>query len=368
MYFVGSLHAGGLERFVTSVCTYAVAHDIFKPFVVCLADKAGIFYKQLEKAGVEVAEAPAGWNRKKAANRQLADVIRNFAADIVHSQVNFSLVQQYMAARHAGCRFMVTERNMYRFGMAGRLRRILQYYYLRQRGVLYSANSGMVRKHLAALVFAKEENIPVVNNGYEVITAGQRPYSRQELNLPPAGLLLGYVARMAAHKGHFLFLRVLRHLLDQGHTNIYACLIGDGPERQALEQEVERLKLTGHIRFLGVRNDLHKIYPLFDLQLLLSDYEGMPNVVLEGMAHGVPVVATPVGNVADMFADGGGVLITDKHPASIAAQIAALLQNVSLRQAIAARARQIVDERYSIAATVARLCSIYGVQTASHAE
>ncbi len=363
MYFVGSLHAGGLERFVTSVCTYAVAHDLFKPYVVCLADKAGIFLEQLEQAGVEVAEAPAGWNRKKAANNQLAGIIRSFAADIVHSQVNFSLIQQYMAARQAGCQFMVTERNMYRFGILGRLRRMLQYYYLRQRGVLYSANSVMVQKHLAALVFDKAGNIPVVNNGYEVNIAGHRPYSRQKLKLPPTGYLLGYVSRLAAHKGHFLFLRVLRKLMDQGHTNIFACLIGDGPERHAIEQEAERLALTDHIRFLGIRNDLDRIYPLFDLQLLLSDYEGMPNVVLEGMAHGVPVMATPVGNVAEMFADGGGVLITDKHPEAIATQIVALLQDVSLRQAIAARARQTVNERYSIARTVEKFNLLYSAQT-----
>src|SRR5438477_8636069 len=98
---VGNLGAGGLERFVTRISLRANEGKEFEPVVLCLSQRSGQFLPTLESAGIPILEAPSGWRRDRKALRELADIIRSSKADLAHSQVNFSLWQQYSASRRA---------------------------------------------------------------------------------------------------------------------------------------------------------------------------------------------------------------------------------------------------------------------------
>src|SRR5688500_15556041 len=102
LYLVGNLGAGGLERFVTRVSLRAKESVDFEPSVCCLAERSGIFVPVLEAAGVTVVQAPENWRRNRKSLSELGSMIHSLSVDIVHSQVNFSLWQQFSASRQGG--------------------------------------------------------------------------------------------------------------------------------------------------------------------------------------------------------------------------------------------------------------------------
>jgi glycosyltransferase involved in cell wall biosynthesis len=81
-------------------------------------------------------------------------------------------------------------------------------------------------------------------------------------------------------------------------------LVGEGPERPALEELVRQRRLAEHVRFLGLRRDIPRLLAAADLCLLTSVSEGIPLTLIEAMAAGLPVVASDVGGVGEVVADG----------------------------------------------------------------
>lgn len=334
LFLVGSLEAGGLERHVTRMCLRAKLGGEFEPVVCCLSLRRGRFLSELEAAGVPVFEAPRGWARSPFALGRLASLIRQIAPQVVHSQVNFALAQQWVAVRSAGSPSMcVTERNCYPLAGLARLRRLFQFWFLRLMGVRYTANSEAVARHLAHQVHAAVNGIGVLPNGVDAITLDEdrRLQLRTELGWSEDDTGFAYVARMAAHKGHELFLRSIALLRDRG-LSVRACLVGDGPERERLHALTEALKLSSVVTFTGIVTNVEDYLQAADAAVLLSGHEGMPNAVLEAMAAGKAVVCTPVGSVPELLDHGrAGLIVQNATPAQVTELLAQLVSDHAYR-------------------------------------
>lgn len=119
---------------------------------------------------------------------------------------------------------------------------------------------------------------------------------RRELQLADAGFVFGAVSRLSAEKN-------LGQLLDAFQTlaqvtpGARLLIVGDGPEREALQARCRELSLAAQVVFAGNRSDMGAVYPVIDCLVLPSLTEGMPLVVLEAMARGIPIVASAVGDV-----------------------------------------------------------------------
>jgi glycosyltransferase involved in cell wall biosynthesis len=122
---------------------------------------------------------------------------------------------------------------------------------------------------------------------------------------------------------------------------------GDGPERAALERHAARLGLGDRVRFLGAgsREDVLTLFTAVDIVLLTSAWENLPHTLLEALAVGTPVVATAVGGIPEVVADGGnGLLVPPRDVDAIAAAIERLARDDALRRALAQAARASVEE------------------------
>ncbi|MDA2915340.1 glycosyltransferase [Nitrospinae bacterium AH_259_B05_G02_I21] len=126
---------------------------------------------------------------------------------------------------------------------------------------------------------------------------------RAELGLGEKTRLIGIVGRLVPIKRHDILLEALTFFRDSPATKGDLCcvVVGDGELRPALEQRVKEMGLDGHVRFLGWRRDLETIYADLDCLVLTSENEGTPVSVIEALSAGVPVVATAVGGVPDLF-------------------------------------------------------------------
>ena len=164
--------------------------------------------------------------------------------------------------------------------------------------------------------------------------------------------VVGFLGRLDEEKGIRTLAEVAKRLPD----DVTVRFIGDGDLRGWLEGEMTdeieagRAEVVGRVDHNQVPEELSRMR----LLVLLSEMEGLPTVMLEAMACGTPVLATPVGGVPDVVRDGAtGVLVSDTAPAAIAAQITATLARDDL-PAMSHAARERMLEAYTVDAAVAR--------------
>lgn len=303
LFLVGTLNLGGLERQAAGLCLYLIRHRELgvKADIVCLWKKEGALIQELENAGVQIYEAPERWRTKfkswRALRHQFQTEWKQY--EVIHSFVNFSLLQQVFAARNGRERLLCfTERNTYQFTSLQRLNRIIQERLCRMMGVRFSANSHQVAEHLSKQLFRKLSDYPVIPNAvwFSVPAHFERNNFRLNKGLSESDFLILYVARFASHKGQERMLPLLADSV-KSMQDLQLVYIGDGPERAKLEDMATDMGLKDKVHFVGHSTEVFKWLLASDLLCLLSDHEGMPNAVLEAMAAGLPVLATETGDL-----------------------------------------------------------------------
>jgi glycosyltransferase involved in cell wall biosynthesis len=176
-----------------------------------------------------------------------------------------------------------------------------------------------------------------------------------------AYIQLTAVGRLARQKRLDRFLDVIAGLREQIDYPIRGTIVGGGPQRSFLEQYARQLNLVPElVEFSGKVSDTERIYKASDILLLTSDWEGTPNVVLEAMASGVPVVATKVGDVPEIVEDGRtGFLVEPDDTDAMIETTARLVRDSSLRQQVGTQARNYVMQHYSLSRLPEYLCDLY---------
>jgi glycosyltransferase involved in cell wall biosynthesis len=150
--------------------------------------------------------------------------------------------------------------------------------------------------------------------------------------------------------------------LRQTDTSAHLLLVGEGPEQRALHDRASQLGIAGAVTFAGYvpQDQMAPYYRAADLFALASDFDNSPNVVLEAMACGLPVVATDVGGVAEFVIDDrGGALVRRGDMEAMADTLTRWLAAPERRRASAAFNRQRVLERFSWRASAERLLAVY---------
>lgn len=211
------------------------------------------------------------------------------------------------------------------------------------------------REHLVTAEGLDRENLVVIHNGVDTARFRPRPEARAAaraaLGLAPGDFAAGIVASLTPEKGHLVAVDAAERLV-RGDVPLRLLLAGEGAQRAAIEAAVARAGLGGRVTLLGLRRDLDReFYPALDLLVLPSHpvRETLPISLMEGMACGLPVVATQVGSVADLVADGAsGLLVPPGDAGRLAGAIARLARDASLRAAFGAAGRGRVAADFSL--------------------
>jgi glycosyltransferase involved in cell wall biosynthesis len=195
------------------------------------------------------------------------------------------------------------------------------------------------------------EKLVVIQNGIDENRFG-RPSDvelerlRQELAVENAPVLLA-VGRLEKEKNFFLLLAAFARLKVPGAVLV---LVGDGSQRRALELEARRRGVEGEVRFLGHVDPVNPLFHLADVFVMSSDVEGLPLVMLEAMAAGVPMVLTNVGGIPDVAAHEETALLVEAGDAeALAAAIARVLaMSKDERARYTTAARAVFRQRFSV--------------------
>ena len=164
--------------------------------------------------------------------------------------------------------------------------------------------------------------------------------------------MIGTVAILRPEKNLARLIRAFAML--SAETPCRLVIVGDGPERSALEALAASLHVAERVTFTGHRDDIPALYAGFDVFALTSDTEQMPLSVMEAMASGLPVVATDVGDIRAMLAPENTPFLAGLDDDAVHGALAALLRDRTLRQQIGAAnlatARRDFDEATMFAA------------------
>ncbi|HVL18655.1 MAG TPA: glycosyltransferase [Gemmatimonadales bacterium] len=163
------------------------------------------------------------------------------------------------------------------------------------------------------------------------------------------------VARLDPQKG-------LHHLVAAAALvpEARVMVVGEGPERPALETEIARLGLGDRVHLLGFRSDVPDLLAASDLFVLPSLFEGLPLSILEAMAAGKPVVATAIGGNDEAVVDGAtGLLVPPGDPQALADAIRALLRDPERRRRLGEAGRRRAEAEFSATAMVRRVAAVY---------
>jgi glycosyltransferase involved in cell wall biosynthesis len=183
--------------------------------------------------------------------------------------------------------------------------------------------------------------------------------ARRRLGLPEDASLIGACGRLSAEKGFRDLILAVERLLPE-HPELHLVLAGEGEERGRLSELIGRRGRQDRIHLLGYRADMDVIYQALDVFALSSLREGLPNVLLEAMAWNVPVVTTSAGGISRLIQDGiNGLIVPPCDVQALAGALERLLRDAPRREAIAAAARETVEQRYSFAARMNRVRALY---------
>lgn len=198
----------------------------------------------------------------------------------------------------------------------------------------------------------------VVNNGVMVDQKNKNSLKtviRNCLNINMKSIIIGIVGRISIEKGHEHLLKVFLRI-SQKNSNIVLLVVGDGYLREQLEKKYSREDIV----FTGARYDLRGLYKCMDIFVLPSLQEGMPMVLLEAMAAGLPVVASRVGEVENVVIDQQtGLLVSAADEAGLETALQFLINNPKKRKMMGRLGHSRVCNHYSVGHMAGKYVAIY---------
>ena len=211
-------------------------------------------------------------------------------------------------------------------------------------------NADALKRQLSSVYKIPDKQITVIPNGVNT-----EFFKTPEAGSPAGRKVVICVARLVPEKDHETLISAFG-LLAPRHPDAQLWIVGNGPSRKAILDHAARRSLEGMIRLLPGQLDLRPLFSQSSLLVLSSvEGEGLPNVVLEAMASGLPVVATDGGGLPEVVDhDRTGLLVPSRNPAALADAMSRMLGDADAREAFGREGRKRAVDRYSIPVMVRR--------------
>jgi len=205
------------------------------------------------------------------------------------------------------------------------------------------------------------DQVMTIHYGVDVnkFAPGTGSLTKADLGVPEDHLVLGTVARFDHPKGHKYLIEAAPRIVQQ-FPGVRFVLAGDGPLRAEVEQQIRQAGLDDFFVLLGFRRDVKELLSVFDLFILPSLSEGLPNAVLEAMACSNPVVATAVNGVVEVVEDGvTGYLVPPQNPEELAAAVIKMLGLGEKMKRMGHQGRERVVKYFSVEQQIAKFEALY---------
>lgn len=326
----------------------------FSPAVACLYNGDGAVAQEICALGIPVFDVRMCHKAGLSALWRLYRWIRRVRPTILHTSLFHANLPGRILGRLAGVPIIVCSERTMAMESEWRYRLNRWTIGLVDRVIAVSAN---VRDFCVSHIGLPADKLTIIHNGVELpeepLMSCQE--ARAVLGLPPDGLVVGAVSRLDPVKGVAFLMQAFAHV-----DGARLVVIGDGPERGALESLADSLGLARRVHWVGHQRNASRLLSAFDLFVQPSLHEGLPNTVLEAMAAGLPVVATAVGGTPEVVVDGvTGLLVPPGTPDVLARAITTLLRDADLRRTMGQASRERVVQDFSVERMVEQTERLY---------
>jgi len=346
---------GGAERMVADLAS-ELQRAGARNLVILPANGEGWLARQLAGSGVAIEYFRLNRPVSFACARWLTVVLRRHRIALAHSH-EFSMgVYGAWAACLSGVPHVVTMHGGRYY--AHRLRRRFALRAGVALGSRMVAVSHELARHLSRDLWLPASRIHTIANGVRYVPAA-RSTLREELNLAPEDRLMLAVGNLYPVKGHRFAVEALALLRDR-HPRLHLAIAGRGELADTLRMLAAERGVATQLHLLGLRADIPNLLAGADAFVMPSLSEGLPLALLEAMFAGCPIVASDVGEVRNVLADGeAGTLVPTGDAAELAAALDNLLQTPDQARERATRATHRATSEYSISRMVARYAVLY---------
>lgn len=367
VHLIHTMGYGGVETAVLN-WVRALDREHFDVHLVCFANPGKTelpFVEAAIRLGIEVSYLP--WHRGKPvlrAARELQRLAQAWQADIVHSHNCYADVVTLLASHIGPRRFRTITTTYVWFDYPNWKRNLIQWI------------------DAQAIRYFDRVTAHCENTRLETIKRGFRPrdvstlicgFETHRVDLEPS-LRLRQRAEYGAHEGDTVLINVARLYPEKAQEFLLECfaqlvqqrpqlklwVAGIGPLEEKLRATAERLRLGESVRFLGFISALPQLLALADLQIHPAHIEGVPLAICEGMAAGLPIVASEVGGLPEILDHGrNGVLVPGLDQARFCDAVLSLVDDPLLARRFGDRARSFIENEYSLRTAIGHVEATY---------
>lgn len=355
-FCITELDPGGAERALTQlVC--GLDRTEWEPHVICLGPR-GAFADVLESAGVPAICLNArGTFSVPRVLWQLTGELRRLRPALLQTFLFHANILGRIAARLAGVKVVVSGLRVaeHRSAWYGRI----------DRWTNSLVNVNVCVSHGVATfseneVGLRRSKLVVIPNAVDVDRfASATPADLTSFGIPSGSRVLISIGRLEHQKGIDVLIEAIPKI-DSLPGDVHFLIVGNGPDAKRLQDQAAELGLNRCVHFANRRDDVPQLLASSTALILPSRWEGMPNVVLEAMAAGKPVIASRVEGVDELVREGiTGRTVSPENPESLAAQIGCLLENKSFVDTAGSHAQQLVKERFTTQEMISSYTNLY---------
>lgn len=333
MLVIQSLRVGGAETMVENL-SYALIRQGCVVLVVVLQPGETMLVNRMRKNGVDLVILGKRPGLDLSVSGRLAAIMRDFQPDVVHSHLP---ILQYVvpAARKARVNNLVhTVHNMADKETSSKLKRFINRRYYRRGRVLPVALSEVTKRSVEDVYGLDSSQVAIVANGIGL--GAFEPKRDYSIHVP---IRVCHIGRFEEAKNHAALVAAATQLKADGFDIVFD-LYGIGSLMEEIKGAVSKGNLEEEFAFHGLTDNVPDALRKADLFVFPSVYEGMPMVLAEAMAAGLPIVAAAVGGIPDMLEDGENALLCKPDAVSIATAVERLLSDEGLRKSLGTAARK----------------------------
>ena len=289
-HIIGKWIGGGVEAVVMNYYRHIDKDKIQFDFI-CDNDSTNIPYEEIEKLGGKVILVPP-YQKIFSYSKELTKIFKENKYKIVHSHINALSVFPLRIAKK--CDVKVRIAHSHSTSNKKEWKKTLIKNILRPFSKVYATDyfacSELAGRWLFGDKTFNDKKVTIINNAIDLdkfkYNQEIRNIKRKELGINDDNLVIGHIGRFVAQKNHTFLIDIFNEVVKLNNKAMLL-LVGQGPLENEIKEKVKSLNLENNVKFLGQRNDVNKLYQMFDVFLLPSLYEGLPVVGVEAQATGL---------------------------------------------------------------------------------
>ncbi|MEG1410478.1 MAG: glycosyltransferase family 4 protein [Romboutsia sp.] len=349
----------GAEKMALIICENLVEYE---PIVVC----GGVNLQQIFEDR-NIKSYSINFNNKNLSDitKELSNIIKENDIKIIHVHDNKASINAYATKliNKLDVKIISHIHSCYPWLTSFNANKIIDSIMRKKYDLNIACGNQVYDFYLENTNYANEDNIKILSNAIDIDDIEKQNIKNIDIyrkyNIPKNKNIIGYVGRLIELKGLIPFIKEFSNYKEEFKDSVIL-LVGSGEKESEIKDLIKSLKLEEYFILTGNQENVYEIYPIIDVFILPSLYEGLPMVILEAMSFKIPIVSMNVGSIKELVKDEkSGYLIEKENYKSFVNRLIELKNNKEHIKLYGEHGFNIIKNNYDISGYVSKLEKIY---------